>query len=62
MLPGSASLMLVDGVRYLDPPQAVFAAMLDGWAAQQRTRFLKDDTIKPRLDLVRRFAVSTARG
>ncbi|TYB62356.1 tyrosine-type recombinase/integrase [Nonomuraea sp. PA05] len=38
----------------------VFDAMLEGWARQQRTRFLKwDSTIKPRLSLVRRFAAFT---
>lgn len=30
--------------------------MLDGWAVQQRTRFLKASTVSARLDLVRRFA------
>jgi integrase/recombinase XerD len=55
-LPGSAALQLADGVAYLDPATAVFAAMLDGWAAQQRTRFLKTDTIEGRIALVRRFA------
>jgi site-specific recombinase XerD len=55
-LPGAAHLMLVDGVVHLDPASAVFDAMLDGWATQQRSRFLKaDGTIKPRLDLVRRL-------
>lgn len=54
-LPGSAALQLADGVAYLDPATAVFAAMLDGWAAQQRTRFLKADTIEGRAALVRRF-------
>lgn len=35
--------------------------MLEGWARQQRTRFLKwDATIKPRLSLVRRFAEFTS--
>jgi site-specific recombinase XerD len=49
--------MLVEGVVHLDPAPAAFEAMLDGWAIQQRARFLKaDGTIKPRLDLVRRFA------
>jgi len=33
--------------------------MLEGWATQQRARFLKDNTIGPRLELVRRFAVFT---
>jgi integrase/recombinase XerD len=48
--------MLVEGVVHLDPAPAVFEAMLDGWATQQRARFLKADTIGGRLDLVRRFA------
>ncbi len=30
--------------------------MLDGWAMQQRTRFLKAQRIQSRVDLVRRFA------
>ncbi len=60
-LAGAAHLMLVDGVSYLDPEPAVFEAMLEGWARQQRTRFLKwDATIKPRLSLVRRFAEFTS--
>ena len=44
---------------HLDPASAVFEAMLEGWATQQRARFLKDNTIGPRLELVRRFAVFT---
>ncbi|MFG2044962.1 tyrosine-type recombinase/integrase [Dactylosporangium sp. NPDC048998] len=52
----TAGLVLVDGVRYLEPQRAAFDAMLEGWAAQQRTRFLKTRTIGPRLGLVRRFA------
>jgi hypothetical protein len=56
-LPGAAVLALPGGVVHLDRPSAVFEAMLEGWATQQRARFLKDrSTIKPRLDLVRRFA------
>jgi len=56
-LPGTAGLVLQGGVVHLDRPSAVFEAMLEGWATQQRARFLKDGcTIKPRLDLVRRFA------
>jgi hypothetical protein len=46
-------------VVHLDPASAVFDAMLEGWATQQRARFLKDNTIGPRLELVRRFAVFT---
>jgi site-specific recombinase XerD len=57
-LPGAAHLVLAEGVVHLDPASAVFEAMLEGWARQQRTRFLKwDSTIKPRLSLVRRLAV-----
>ncbi len=56
-LPGSAGLALAAGVVHLDRPAAVFEAMLEGWATQQRARFLKEGgTIRPRLDLVRRFA------
>jgi site-specific recombinase XerD len=43
-------------VVHLDPESAVFEAMLEGWADQQRARFLKVGTIKPRLSMVRRFA------
>ena len=56
-LPGAAHLVLVDGVVHLDPAPAMFEAMLTGWETQQRARFLKGPaTIKPRLDLIRRFA------
>ncbi|WP_185444197.1 hypothetical protein [Kribbella qitaiheensis] len=52
--------MLADGVVHLDPAAAVFEAMLEGWARQQRTRFPNvDGTIKPRLMLLRRFAEFT---
>jgi integrase/recombinase XerD len=46
-------------VVHLDPASAVFKAMPEGWATQQRARFLKDNTIGPRLELVRRFAAFT---
>lgn len=55
-LPGAAHLVLADGVVHLDPAPAVFDAMLEAWSTQQRARFLKPDTVKPRLDLIRRFA------
>lgn len=58
-VPGAAHLVLVDGVVHLDPEQAVFQAMLAGWERQQRTRFLKDATIGPRVMLVRRMAEFT---
>ena len=41
---------------YLDPAMAVFEAMLEGWATQQRARLLKAHTVEPRVRLVRRFA------
>ncbi|MGH3607846.1 MAG: site-specific integrase, partial [Pseudonocardiaceae bacterium] len=59
-LPGAAHLVLAEGVVHLDPESASFEAMLEGWRTQQRARFLKaDGTIRPRLDLVRRFAEYT---
>jgi integrase/recombinase XerD len=58
-LAGAAHLVLADGVAYLDPQTAVFEATLEGWDRQQRSRFLRESTIKPRLDLVRRFATFT---
>lgn len=55
-LAGSASLELADGVAYLDAEGAVLEAMLEGWARQQRARFLNEEgTIKPRLAMVRRL-------
>ena len=58
-LPGAAHLALADGVVHLDPASAVFEAMPEGCATQQRARFLKTNTIGPRLELVRRFAAFT---
>jgi site-specific recombinase XerD len=55
-LEGHARHMLGAGVAHLDPPSAVFAAMLEGWATQQRTRFLKASTVRARIDLISRFA------
>jgi len=54
-LPGAARLVLVDGVRLLQPESAVMDAMLEGWARQQRVRFLKETTISHRLRMVRRL-------
>lgn len=52
--------MLCDTVVHLDPAAAVFEAMVEGWARQQRTRFLNEKaTIGPRLALVRRLAKFT---
>lgn len=54
--PGSAGLVLVEGVVHLDEPAAVFAAMVDGWERQQKSRMLGESTIGPRTALLRRFA------
>lgn len=55
-LAGAAADELHERIVPLDPEPAVFSAMLEGWAKQQRARFLKEDTITPRLALVRRMA------
>jgi site-specific recombinase XerD len=56
-LPGVVSSVLSRRVRHLDPGPAVFESMLEGWARQQQARFLRAEaTIKPRLQVVRRFA------
>jgi integrase/recombinase XerD len=55
-LAGSVAKAFARNVHHLDPETATFAAMLEGWAVQQRTRFLKASTVTARLALVRRFA------
>ncbi|MGH4001515.1 MAG: tyrosine-type recombinase/integrase, partial [Pseudonocardiaceae bacterium] len=40
---------------HLDEPAAVFEAMVSGWARQQRSRLLSEETIGQRLHLVHRF-------
>jgi site-specific recombinase XerD len=55
-LPGAVHRLLPAGVALLDPASAVFEAMLEGWATQQRARLLKPCTIEPRVRLVRRLA------
>ncbi|WP_345680231.1 site-specific integrase [Yinghuangia aomiensis] len=54
--PGAAALVRVPNVVALDPAAAMFDAMLEGWARQQRSRCLGLKTIRERLGLVRRFA------
>ena len=55
-VPGSAGLVLVDGVIHLDEEAAVFEGMLTGWARQQKSRLLGDDDDQyARLSLLRRF-------
>jgi site-specific recombinase XerD len=55
-LAGASHLVLAPGVTHLDPATAVFEAMLQGWTLQQRTRFLKAETISSRIRLARRVA------
>lgn len=53
---GSASLYLAGGVSFLNAPEAVFEAMLEGWQMQQvGGRRLKQDSVKRALGVVRRF-------
>ncbi|OBB15369.1 integrase [Mycobacterium vulneris] len=47
--------MLAQNVVPLDPPAAVFSAMLEGWRRQQSSRFLRAGTIGSRLALMRRL-------
>jgi integrase/recombinase XerC len=47
------------GVRPLRMEEAVFEAMLEGWERQQRSRMLRDATIRSGLALVRRVCEST---
>ena len=54
-IPGSAGLVLLDGIRHLDEEAAVFEAMLTGWTRQQRSRLLGEATIGSRIALLRRF-------
>jgi site-specific recombinase XerD len=49
-------LVLPDGLAHLQPEEAVFEAMLTGWARQQTSRQLSITTIEQRDAHVRRFA------
>lgn len=53
---GAARVLSAPNVVQLDPEQAVFDAMVEGWERQQRARFLKESTISARSRLIRRFA------
>ena len=57
---GAAHLVLAAGVVHLDPQTAVFEAMVEGWARQQRSRLLAEGTVGKRVRLVRRFAEFTS--
>ncbi|MFJ4107763.1 hypothetical protein [Oerskovia enterophila] len=54
-LPGAARLVPVEGLGLLQPESAVMEAMPEGWARQQRVRFLKTATIAHRLRMARRM-------
>jgi site-specific recombinase XerD len=54
-LPGSATVVLADGVSFLQPEEAVLEAMLAGWTAQQHSRLLATSTVVNREFTVRRF-------
>jgi hypothetical protein len=54
--PGAAALHLVNGVSLLHPDEQVFAAMMEGWRAQQLARNLDGSTITQRLAAVPAFA------
>ena len=54
--PGSAGLHLAAGVPLLHPDEQVFAAMLEGWRAQQLARNLALATAGRREAMVRAFA------
>lgn len=56
---GAAHLQLTDGVRHLRPEEAVFEAMVAGFAGQQSGRLLSVVTIAQRDAIVRRFALFT---
>jgi len=58
-LAGSASSVLATGVSFLQPEDAVFESMLDGWAAQQHSRLLATTTVENRVLTVRRFFAFT---
>jgi len=55
-LAGSTAMSLASGVALLQPEEAVFEAMLEGFAAQQRSRLLAEITVAQRESVVRRFA------
>lgn len=52
---GAAHLVLRSGATPLHPKEAAFAAMLEGWEVQQRSRRLAPGTIDHGRRLVRRF-------
>lgn len=47
--------MLVDGLALIDPEPGVLDRMLQGWERQQEVRFLKAETVRRRVRIVRRL-------
>jgi integrase/recombinase XerC len=56
LVPGLATLRMVDGVALLRPEEQVFAAMLTGFANQQLARNLARTTVEGRENMVKAFA------
>lgn len=56
VVPGAASVHLVDGVSLLRPEEQVFSAMLAGFANQQLARNLARSTVEGRESTVKAFA------
>lgn len=54
--PGSAGLVLADGVALLRPAEQVFEAILAGWRDQQLARNLAFSTVEVRIGQVKAFA------
>ncbi|MFG1879517.1 tyrosine-type recombinase/integrase [Sphaerisporangium sp. NPDC049003] len=54
-VPGSARLLLAEGVPLLRPEEQIFGAMLDGWRNQQLARNLATTTIEDRARKVNAF-------
>lgn len=54
-LAGAAGLHVVQGAALLHPEERVFEAMLEGWRAQQTSRYLNAVTMRQRESQLRRF-------
>lgn len=61
-LSGSASSLLVPGLRHLAPQEAAFGMTLRGWEVQQGSRRLKAATVSMRRDVARQPTHFTDRG
>jgi site-specific recombinase XerD len=61
VLEAALARLFGDGVRPLRLEEAIFDAMLEGWARQQRSRMLREATIGSGVRLVRRVRASAER-